>query len=162
MIPITGISIVLRRDIVQLLFGFGGFDAAAIELSAATLLGFLPGLLAHALIAVLARAFYAQQDTWTPVGAAILAVALNTTPGVLLVVLHRRVPELDMAPIVELGLRTIVISVIACAAAAAALIGLASAFGAESSRLGLVVRLAVSSAVWLAVLVAAALALRIG
>ena len=187
MIPITGIAIVLRRETVEVLFGFGGFDAAAIELSAATLLGFLPGLLAHALIAVLARAFYAQQDTWTPVGAAILAVAINTTLGVLLVgplglpglavaiavaawieagvlfvVLHRRVPELDIAPIIELGLRTIVISVIACAAAAAVSIGFASTFGAESSRLGLVVRLAVSSAVWLAVLVAAALALRIG
>ena len=37
------------------------------------------GLAAHALIAVLARAFYARQDTRTPVAAAILAVVINTT-----------------------------------------------------------------------------------
>ena len=46
---------------------------------------FLVGLAAHALIAVLARAFYARQDTRTPVAAAILAVVVNTTLAVVLV-----------------------------------------------------------------------------
>src|SRR5204863_4283860 len=59
MLPITGISIVLRHEIVGVLFGYSRFDAAALALTAATLLAFLTGLTAHALIAILARAFYA-------------------------------------------------------------------------------------------------------
>ena len=50
-----------------------------------TLVGFLVGLTAHAMIAVLARAFYARQDTVTPVVAAVAAVAINTTLAVILV-----------------------------------------------------------------------------
>ena len=56
-----------------------------LELISTTLLWFLTGLAAHALIAVLARAFYARQDTLTPVLAAIGAVAVNTTLAVVLV-----------------------------------------------------------------------------
>src|SRR6185436_6657542 len=67
MLPVTGISIVLRDELVRLLFGYGSFDAAAIELTATTFAAFLVGLTAHALIAVLARAFYARHDTKTPV-----------------------------------------------------------------------------------------------
>ena len=81
MVPVTGISIVLRDELVRLLFGYGKFDQAAIDLTAATFAAFLVGLTAHALIAVLARAFYARHDTRTPVAAAIVAVVVNTTLG---------------------------------------------------------------------------------
>ena len=64
---------------------FGGFDRAVIELTADTLRAFLIGLVAHALIAVLARAFYALHDTRTPVAVAVLAVVINTTLAVALV-----------------------------------------------------------------------------
>lgn len=83
MLPIGGLLALLRRPVVTVLFP--RFDAAAVDLTADTLLYFLVGLTAHALIAVLARAFYARQDTRTPVAAAILAVAINTTLAVLLV-----------------------------------------------------------------------------
>ena len=66
MLPVTGISIVLRHEIVGVLFGYSRFDAAALDLIAATLLTFLLGLTAHALIAILARAFYARHDTRRP------------------------------------------------------------------------------------------------
>ncbi|MBI3745097.1 MAG: murein biosynthesis integral membrane protein MurJ [Chloroflexi bacterium] len=85
MIPITAIGIALRTPIVELLFGYGKFDAADIDRTAATLAAFLLGLAAHAAIAVLARAFYARQDTRTPVAAAILAVVVNTALGILFV-----------------------------------------------------------------------------
>jgi len=85
MIPIAALGIVLRAPVVELLFGYGKFDVASIERTAATLALFLLGLPAHASIAVLARAFYARQDTRTPVAAAVLAVAVNTILGVLLV-----------------------------------------------------------------------------
>ena len=85
MIPIAGLAAVLRRELVDLLFGGGRLGPADLEIIATTLLWFLTGLAAHALIAVLARAFYARQDTLTPVLAAIAAVAINTTLAVLLV-----------------------------------------------------------------------------
>ncbi len=78
MLPITGIGIVLRREVTELLFGYGQFDQAAIDLTSATLFAFMFGLAAHSLIAVLARAFYAQQDTRTPVAAGIVAVVVDT------------------------------------------------------------------------------------
>src|SRR5258706_9924631 len=55
MIPITGISIVLRHEIVGVLFSY---DQATVNLTADTLLAFLTWLTAHALIAILAPAFY--------------------------------------------------------------------------------------------------------
>ena len=85
MIPIAGLGAVLRHELTDLLFGGGRLAAADLDLIASTLLWFLTGLAAHALIAVLARAFYARQDTLTPVLAAIAAVAINTTLAVALV-----------------------------------------------------------------------------
>jgi len=85
MIPIAGLTAVLRRELVELLFGGGRLGPTDLELISTTLLWFLTGLAAHALIAVLARAFYARQDTLTPVLAAVGAVAVNTTLAVALV-----------------------------------------------------------------------------
>jgi putative peptidoglycan lipid II flippase len=83
MLPVAVLAGILRVETVALLFG--GFEPAGITLTADTFLAFLPGLPAHALIAVLARAFYARQDTLTPVLAAVGAVIVNTTLATLLV-----------------------------------------------------------------------------
>jgi putative peptidoglycan lipid II flippase len=84
MLPIAALGMVLRRDIVILLFGHGQFTPRDIQLTADTLFAFLAGLPAHAAIAILARAFYARQDTRTPVAAAILAVLINSSLAVVL------------------------------------------------------------------------------
>ncbi|HET9851491.1 MAG TPA: lipid II flippase MurJ, partial [Candidatus Limnocylindrales bacterium] len=65
--------------------GYGRFDQAAVQLTADTLFLFLLGLTAHSAIAVLTRAFYARQDTRTPMVAAVLAVVINTLLAVALV-----------------------------------------------------------------------------
>jgi putative peptidoglycan lipid II flippase len=80
---VAGIGIVLRTEIVRLLFGYGRFDDAAVDAAAGALGIFLLGLPAHGLIAVLARAFYADQDTRTPVVGAMLAVGINIAVSVL-------------------------------------------------------------------------------
>jgi putative peptidoglycan lipid II flippase len=85
MIPIAGLAAVLRRELVDILFGGGKIGEADLDRIATTLLWFLTGLAAHALIAVLARAFYARQDTLTPVLVAIAAVVINTTLAIALV-----------------------------------------------------------------------------
>ena len=187
MLPITGIAIVLRNELVRVLFGFSRFDAAALDLTAATLLAFLLGLTAHALIAILARAFYARHDTRTPVAAAILAVAVNTTlavalagpfglPGlalaiaiaawletlVLLVLLQRSLAELAFRPLLSLGIRSLAVAIAGSLAAAGVLAGLGLALGAGPDRLGLIVRIAIVGTVWLLTSAAAAVLLRIG
>ncbi len=82
MMPITVLMLILRREIVELLYAYGRFDDEALALTTETLAVFTLGLVAHALIAVLARAFYAVQDTRTPVAAAVLAVAVNVVVSV--------------------------------------------------------------------------------
>ena len=186
MLPLTGISLVLRTDIVTLLFG-RGFDQATIELTAATFGAFLLGLPAHALIAVLARTFYAQQDTRTPVAAAILAVAINTTlawilidplglPGlalaiaiaawieliVLAVLLERRVPSLPIGAMTWLGVRALLAALVGSFAAALALMAAGSVVGRDPGTIGLIFEMAVATLAWAGATALAALALRIG
>ena len=83
MLFLTAMTMVLRRQAVTLLFDYGNFDQRAVDLTANTLLFFTLGLAAHAMIVVLARAFYAGKDTRTPVMAAVLAVAVNIVVSVL-------------------------------------------------------------------------------
>ena len=85
MVPIAFLTAVARQPVVEILFGGGKLSRADLDLIAVTLVGFMVGLTAHSLIAVLARAFYARQDTITPVVAAVAAVAINCTLAVILV-----------------------------------------------------------------------------
>lgn len=85
MVPIAGLLAVLGDRVVDLLFGGGQIAEEDLARIAVTLSWFLIGLAAHALIAVLARAFYARQDTLTPVLAAVGAVVVNTSLAVVLV-----------------------------------------------------------------------------
>ncbi len=85
MLVITALGIALSQDVVQLLFGFVGVGQAALDQTGVTLAIFLVGLTAHSLIAVLARAFYALQDTATPVVAALIAVGVNIVVASVLV-----------------------------------------------------------------------------
>jgi putative peptidoglycan lipid II flippase len=186
MLPITGLVAVLRTELVTILFGYGRFGAEAIELTSITLLAFLGGLAAHALIAVLARAFYARQDTRTPVTAAIVAVAVNTALAVLLsgplglpglalaiaigawveaamltTLLKLRVPELPLAPVVGLGLRALLASVAATAVAFGLGGGLTMVMGEDPSRLAILVRVVVVGTVWLVTYLGLSAVLRI-
>jgi len=137
MIPIAGLAAVLRREVVDLLFGGGRLGETDLELIASTLLWFLAGLAAHALIAVLARAFYARQDTLTPVLAAVAAVAMNTTLAVLLV-----------GP---LGLGGIALAIALAAWMEAAVLVVILRWRVEVLRLGGLARVAVQAAIGTAV-----------
>ncbi len=65
-LPLTVIFLVLRAQIVRTVLGSGAFDWDATILTADTLAFFSLSLFAQALIPLLARGFYALQDTWTP------------------------------------------------------------------------------------------------
>lgn len=85
MLPLAGLTIVLRTQIVTVLFSSDHFGPRDIELTATVLVFLVLGLASESLIAILARAFYAGRDTLTPVLAAILAVALNVSLAIVLV-----------------------------------------------------------------------------
>ncbi len=185
MLPIAAIGMALRVQTVDLLLGYGKVDRAAVLLTADTLQLFLIGLAAHASIGVLARAFYARGDTRTPVAAAILAVVINTTLGVglvgviglpalglaiaaaawveaivLLVVLARREPELDVRGILDVGIRSLVASAIAAGVAVVTL-GIVTRFAIEPAKLGVLVQAGLATVAGGAAYLGASVVLRI-
>ncbi len=83
-IPVTILFLLLRAQIVRVLFGTGAFDWEATTLTANTLAFFTLSLFAQCLIPLLARAFYAFQDSWSPFVAAIISTLLSIIFALLL------------------------------------------------------------------------------
>lgn len=75
----------LRTAIPQIVFQFGAFDARSTELVASALEFLALGLVWYGLVDVLARVFYAMQDTRTPVIAGVVIIVINVALGALLV-----------------------------------------------------------------------------
>ncbi len=75
--PLTAIMVVLREPLTSVFYQYGLFSQEATDRTASTLLYFAIGLGGHIVVHVLTRAFYAMQDTRTPVTWAIVAVAVN-------------------------------------------------------------------------------------
>jgi putative peptidoglycan lipid II flippase len=185
MVPIAAIGFVVSGDVTRLLFDYGSADQALLETTSVALQAFLLGVTAHALIAVLARAFYARQDTLTPVLAALVAVAIDIAAAVVLVgplgvvglaaaiaigawvetlilaaILGRRVEGLRLASVVRVLVVTFVISLVAAAVAYAVQRWLAGVWGERPSQLLILVELVVTTAAGGLVVVAGAAALR--
>ena len=133
MVPITALTVIVRQPVVEILFGSGKISQPNLDLIASTLAYFAIGLTAHALIAVLARGFYARQDTVTPVLAAVAAVAINCSLAVVLVgpyglqgiavaiavaawiealallaILHHRLPHFELRGLARVGIEAVV------------------------------------------------------
>src|SRR5262245_31896838 len=75
--PATVGLILLRTEIIEVLFQHGDFDAASTALTAWALPFFALGLSAFSMLKVIVPAFYALQDTRTPVKVALIAMFLN-------------------------------------------------------------------------------------
>jgi putative peptidoglycan lipid II flippase len=76
-LPAAAILGLLALPIVRALLQRGAFDTASAALTAEALGGYAVGLAAYAVAEILVRAFYAMQDTRTPVVVACGAIALN-------------------------------------------------------------------------------------
>ena len=86
-LPATLGLLVLSKPLVGLLFERGAFEAASTEAVAWALAFYALGLIGHAGLEIVARAFYALHDTFTPVWVGGLAMGVNvalslTLPGV--------------------------------------------------------------------------------
>jgi putative peptidoglycan lipid II flippase len=186
MLPATALGIVLRRQIITLLFDYGRFDAYAVDLTSDALFYFLLALASEGLIIILARAFYAGRDTLTPVIAAIVAVAVNVAfglatvwtlglPGlalglalgswvetaILTVILWRRVSGFHISELVDAGVRS---GIAALAAGVATLVVVRlfeSAFGIDLGKPMLAVEVVLAGGAGTLAFVGVAAALRI-
>jgi len=76
-LPATVGLILLRREIIEVLFEGGAFDQQSAELTAWALMFFAVGLSAFSMIKIVVQAFYAIHDTWTPVVIGFFSLLLN-------------------------------------------------------------------------------------
>ena len=76
-IPASVGLILFRTPLVQFLYQRGEFTAQSTALVAWALLWYAAGLVGHALVEILSRAFYALHDTRTPVTVGVVAMGLN-------------------------------------------------------------------------------------
>ena len=83
-LPTVVMMIVLRRPIVNLLFQYGLFGPQAREATQEAFLYYSFGLAGHALIQILARAYYASRDTKTPLALTLVSIGTNISLSVLL------------------------------------------------------------------------------
>jgi putative peptidoglycan lipid II flippase len=184
--PLTAIMIVLREPLTSVFYQYGLFGQEATDRTASTLMYFAIGLVGHIVVHVLTRAFYAMQDTRTPVAWAVIAVAINVPLMAMLVgpmgveglalalsissiievigllwFLHRRLESIDEASI----LRSVGRAAVAALAAALLMLGgltlvEGSLAGLLENTVGRLVVLLVLSAAGLAIYLLVAAALR--
>ncbi|MFH1286681.1 MAG: murein biosynthesis integral membrane protein MurJ [Candidatus Magasanikbacteria bacterium] len=76
-VPLTILFLLLRAQIVRVVLGTGMFDWEATILTADTLAFFSLSLFAQCLIPLLARGFYAVEDTWTPFLASLVGMLVT-------------------------------------------------------------------------------------
>jgi len=89
-IPATVGLILLRTPLVAVLYQRGEFTAQSTELVAWALLWYAAGLVGHALVEILSRAFYALHDTRTPVTVGVIAMGINVGLSFLFPILFER------------------------------------------------------------------------
>jgi putative peptidoglycan lipid II flippase len=85
MIPVACIAAGMAVQVVDLVVHFGRVDEAGIALTGAAFLGLLAALPTEAAIIVLSRALFAARNTWIPVSAALVSVAVAVLTATLLV-----------------------------------------------------------------------------
>jgi putative peptidoglycan lipid II flippase len=69
--------IIMATSIVTMLYQRGQFTENDVRMTAWALTWYAAGMIGHSVLEVLTRAFYAQQDTKTPVMVGVLAMSLN-------------------------------------------------------------------------------------
>jgi putative peptidoglycan lipid II flippase len=107
-IPITLVTLLLRAQIVRLVFGAGVFSWTATIATADTLAMFAMSFFAQCLVFVIVRAFFAFDDSWSPFVAGLLAAIVGGVGGWLLAPQYG-VAGLALAFSVAAGLQLVVL-----------------------------------------------------
>jgi len=85
MLPAALGLLVLATPVVQMIFEWKTFDASSTWMTAIALQCYAPGLVVFSLAKIFVPAFYAMQDTRTPVRIAVYAVLLNITLNIIFI-----------------------------------------------------------------------------
>ncbi|RKD21939.1 putative peptidoglycan lipid II flippase [Caminicella sporogenes DSM 14501] len=83
-LPATVGAMIFAEPVVRLLFGRGAFDSQAISMTSYALFFYSIGMIGFGLREVLSRAFYAMQDTKTPMINAAIAMVMNIILNIIL------------------------------------------------------------------------------
>jgi putative peptidoglycan lipid II flippase len=105
-VPAAVALAVVPREIVSVLFERGAFTAADTPATASALAIFAVGLPSFVMIKVFSPAYFAREDTATPMRFASISLAANTLGSVALFLLFRRLgwmPHLGIAVATTLG-----------------------------------------------------------
>lgn len=81
----VGLALLAAPMLATLFYG-GQFNAEDVEMSALSLMAYAAGLLGFTLVKVLAPGYFARQDTRTPVRVGLIALGVNMTLNILVVV----------------------------------------------------------------------------
>ena len=84
-IPITAYALVMKRDVITLVFASGRFNEDSIRMTEQVFTFHICGLFFIAVNRITAPAFYAQQDTKSPTAAGLINFAVNIALAALLV-----------------------------------------------------------------------------
>jgi len=95
-IPASILILILRAQIVRLILGYGKFDWEDTVMTIQTLSFFVVSLFAQGIVPLLARSFYANHNTKTPVIVSLLSIVINII-GSLLLSTHFGVAGLALA-----------------------------------------------------------------
>ena len=86
LVPIMILTVVLRTELVQLIFERGNFTkAVSTPFTASALMFYIFGIAGHSSLRVTQQAYYSLKDTITPVKVGFLAVAANIIANLLLI-----------------------------------------------------------------------------
>lgn len=76
-LPLSFALIIFSQEIVYLLCGLGKFSELAIAITVKVLIFFSISIFAQSLLPIITKAFYAQEDTITPVKISIVSIIIN-------------------------------------------------------------------------------------
>ncbi len=85
MIPITTYLAIFRNEAIRLIYERGMFDTVASQMTAQSLLFYLPGLVFFSMNHIITKAFYSLKDTVTPVRISVIMVGINVILDLILV-----------------------------------------------------------------------------
>ena len=137
-VPMAVGLMTLGEPLIRLLFEYGAFTAESTSRTNWALIWYAIGLAGHATVEIVDRVYYALHDTWTPVKAASLAFGINLVLGLvlmwtplnygglalanslaalseatlLMLLIRRRIPDLDLAPVLKSLTRTVAASLL--------------------------------------------------
>jgi putative peptidoglycan lipid II flippase len=84
LIPATVVSLIFSRQIVDLLFGRGEFDANSLQLTSSALFFYSLGLIGIGIRELTSRVFFAMHNTKTPMFNAAIGMGLNIALNIIL------------------------------------------------------------------------------